>query len=160
VELYVEYIHPIQWNKKAFDQLVLEERTKKLVKALIEVRISAERMGDVIEGKGNGLIMLLHGSPGTGKTLTAGRFALYVSISSANNIYRKVSCISTPQESITKQDEHSVAEIAEKPLYRVTCGDLGTQAKDVEKYMNKVLYLGKIWGCGKLIRYLRNEYMS
>jgi ATP-dependent 26S proteasome regulatory subunit len=55
----------------------LEERTKKLVKALIEVRISAERMEDVIEGKGNGLIMLLHGSPGTGKTLTAGTF-LYI----------------------------------------------------------------------------------
>jgi len=77
VKLYIDQIHSIQWNKKAFDQLVLEERTKKLVKALIEVRISAERMEDVIEGKGNGLIMLLHGSPGTGKTLTAGTF-LYI----------------------------------------------------------------------------------
>jgi len=27
---------------------------------------------DLIAGKGNGLIMLLHGGPGTGKTLTAG----------------------------------------------------------------------------------------
>ncbi|KAH8678493.1 P-loop containing nucleoside triphosphate hydrolase protein [Xylariales sp. PMI_506] len=27
----------------------------------------------------------------------------------------------------------SVAEIAEKPLYRVTCGDIGTKAEDVEK---------------------------
>ena len=72
VKLYIEQIHPIQWNKKAFDQLVLDKRTKELVKALVEVRISAERMEDVIEGKGNGLIMLLHGSPGTGKTLTAG----------------------------------------------------------------------------------------
>ena len=77
MKLYIDQIHSIQWNKKAFDQLVLEERTKKLVKALIEVRISAERMEDVIEGKGNGLIMLLHGSPGTGKTLTAGTF-LYI----------------------------------------------------------------------------------
>jgi SpoVK/Ycf46/Vps4 family AAA+-type ATPase len=74
VPLYIEGLHPIQWNKKAFDQLVLEKRTKELVKALVEVRISAERMEDVIEGKGNGLIMLLHGSPGTGKTLTAGTF--------------------------------------------------------------------------------------
>lgn len=27
----------------------------------------------------------------------------------------------------------SVAEIAKKPLYRVTCGDIGTKAEDVEK---------------------------
>lgn len=27
----------------------------------------------------------------------------------------------------------SVAEIAEKPLYRVTCGDIGTNPEDVEK---------------------------
>lgn len=32
-------------------------------------------MDDIIAGKGNGLIILLHGSPGTGKTLTAERFA-------------------------------------------------------------------------------------
>jgi hypothetical protein len=43
-----------------------------------------------------------------------------------------------------------VAEIAEKPLYRVTCGDLGTKATDVEKYMQTVLYLGKTWNCGKV----------
>jgi hypothetical protein len=53
-----------------------------------------------------------------------------------------------------------VAEIAEKPLYRVTCGDLGTKAIDVEKYMQTVLYLGKIWGCGELTRYFRDKYMS
>ena len=28
---------------------------------------------DIITSKGNGLIVLLHGGPGTGKTLTAGR---------------------------------------------------------------------------------------
>jgi hypothetical protein len=39
----------------------------------------------------------------------------------------------------------SVVEIAEKPLYRVTCGDIGTEPRDVEKYLHAVLYLGKIW---------------
>jgi hypothetical protein len=47
-----------------------------------------------------------------------------------------------------------VAEIAEKPLYRVTCGDLGTTATDVERYMQTVLYLGKTWNCGKFQEYL------
>ena len=32
----------------------------------------AGKREDIISGKGNGLIMLLHGGPGTGKTLTAG----------------------------------------------------------------------------------------
>ena len=44
---------------------------------------------------------------------------------------------------------NSVAETAEMPLYRVTCGDIGTNANAVEKYLNNVLYLGKTWNCGK-----------
>jgi hypothetical protein len=42
----------------------------------------------------------------------------------------------------------SVAELAEKPLYRVTCGDIGTTAENVETYLDLVLYLGKLWDCG------------
>ena len=45
----------------------------------------------------------------------------------------------------------TVAEIAEKPLYRVTCGDLGTEPTAVEKYLESVLYLGKIWDCVVLL---------
>jgi AAA+ superfamily predicted ATPase len=45
----------------------------------------------------------------------------------------------------------SVAEIAEKPLYRVTCGDIGTDAESVEKYMESVLLIGTIWGCVVLL---------
>jgi SpoVK/Ycf46/Vps4 family AAA+-type ATPase len=38
----------------------------------------ASKREDLIAGKGNGLIMLLHGGPGTGKTLTAGKSISYV----------------------------------------------------------------------------------
>jgi ATPase family associated with various cellular activities (AAA) len=41
----------------------------------------------------------------------------------------------------------SVAEIAEKPLYRVTCGDIRTDAEGIEKYLKSVLLVGIIWGC-------------
>lgn len=34
---------------------------------------------------------------------------------------------------LIKYCQISVAEIAEKPLYRVTCGDVGTEAEEVEK---------------------------
>lgn len=45
----------------------------------------------------------------------------------------------------------SVAEIAEMPLYRVTCGDVGTSADMVERYLNNVLTLGKEWNCGMTV---------
>ena len=72
----------MKWNKSAFDRLVLPPQTKDVIKALVTVRTSqrgvkhglglAGKREDIISGKGNGLIMLLHGGPGTGKTLTAG----------------------------------------------------------------------------------------
>ncbi|PVH93720.1 P-loop containing nucleoside triphosphate hydrolase protein [Periconia macrospinosa] len=127
VHLFVDSIHPVAWNKKAYERLVLPAQTKDLVQALVNVRTSQKgvkqgigisgKRTDITAGKGNGLIMLLHGGPGTGKTLTA----------------------------------ESVAEIAEMPLYRVTCGDIGTSAEAVEKYLNTVLHLGKIWNCVLLL---------
>jgi hypothetical protein len=53
-----------------------------------------------------------------------------------------------------------VAEIAEKPLYRVTCGDIGTKADDVEKYLQTVLYLGKLWNCGKPNRHWKDSHLT
>jgi Cdc6-like AAA superfamily ATPase len=75
VSLDVEKVKPMKWNKKAFDRLVLNSKTKELIYALDDVQTSKnKKMDDIIAGKGNGLIILLHGSPGTGKTLTAERY--------------------------------------------------------------------------------------
>lgn len=60
-----------------------------MISALVNVQKTAGRMDDIIAGKGNGLIILLHGSPGTGKTLTAERFvneALLISMWRSSNL--------------------------------------------------------------------------
>ncbi|KUI55394.1 ATPase family AAA domain-containing protein 3 [Cytospora mali] len=45
----------------------------------------------------------------------------------------------------------SVAETFEKPLYPVTCGDIGTEPEAVERYLESVLTIGKTWGCVVLL---------
>ncbi|CZR51366.1 related to TOB3 (member of AAA-ATPase family) [Phialocephala subalpina] len=117
ITLHVNRMSAVQWNVDAFKMLVVEEQKKELIRALVTNRIAAGEGTDLMSGKGNGLFILLHGGPGTGKTLTT----------------------------------ESVAEIAQKPLYRVTCGDVGTNAEDVEKYLETVLMLGKTWGCVVLL---------
>ncbi|KAJ8131879.1 hypothetical protein O1611_g1743 [Lasiodiplodia mahajangana] len=119
-DLVPERVRDVEWNKEAFQKVVMNRKAKDLIQALVSNQLAVEASThgtDLIEGKGNGLILLLHGSPGTGKTLTA----------------------------------ESVAEIAEKPLYRVTCADIGTRAEDAEKYLESILHLGKLWRCVVLL---------
>ena len=116
-ELDADRICDICWNTEAFDNLVIDDTTRKLIKALVMRQLEADKGTDLIAGKGQGLIILLHGGPGTGKTFTA----------------------------------ESVAEFAKKPLYRVSCGDLGIEPTKVEEYLESVLYLGKIWDCVVLL---------
>lgn len=116
-DLEADRISDVTWNKEAFQSLVIDHKAGDLIQALVSNQLAAEKGTDLITGKGNGLILLLHGGPGTGKTLTA----------------------------------ESVAEMAEKPLYRVTCGDVGTKAEEVEKYLESVLHLGQTWDCVVLL---------
>ena len=45
----------------------------------------------------------------------------------------------------------SVAEFAEKPLYRVTCGVIGTDPAAVERHKATALTLGRRWNCVVLL---------
>ena len=68
----INAIKDIKYNDGAFDSLVLPEDHKELVLALTESQaLHKETFDDVIQGKGKGMIMLLSGPPGVGKTLTA-----------------------------------------------------------------------------------------
>ncbi|KAI0383042.1 P-loop containing nucleoside triphosphate hydrolase protein [Hypomontagnella monticulosa] len=79
LEFYVDDVSPIEWNTACFDELVLDQATKKTVQAVVSTH-SSHRDGfdDIVKGKGQGLVCVLHGPPGVGKTLTAECVAEYV----------------------------------------------------------------------------------
>lgn len=110
-DLSVDRISHVEWDNDAFESLATDSKSRNLIEALVTNHVELEYSADLITGKGNGLILLLHGGPGTGNKLTA----------------------------------ESVAEIDERPLYRVKCGDVGIKPEEVEKYLETVLHLGKIF---------------
>jgi hypothetical protein len=80
LEFSLSGIEDIKWNPSAFDSLVLPDRIKQNLKGLVSShRFNAARtIDDVIQGKGKGLNVVLHGPPGVGKTLTGESIAEYL----------------------------------------------------------------------------------
>ncbi|KAL8657545.1 MAG: hypothetical protein Q9226_001805 [Calogaya cf. arnoldii] len=68
----ISSVGEIKWNDSAFESLVLPSDHKELILGLTESQVAnKDSFDDVIQGKGRGMIMLLSGPPGVGKTLTA-----------------------------------------------------------------------------------------
>jgi hypothetical protein len=69
----VDEVQDIVWHDDAFDKLELDQTMKDTIQALIMTSgASGLQFDDFVADKGKGLVMLLHGPPGAGKTLTAG----------------------------------------------------------------------------------------
>jgi SpoVK/Ycf46/Vps4 family AAA+-type ATPase len=65
-------LREVVWSDEAFERLVINEKQKTLIHTLIRQHSAQTTpFDDVIIGKGKGLIGLLYGNPGCGKTLTA-----------------------------------------------------------------------------------------
>ncbi|KAJ5703972.1 hypothetical protein N7493_011110 [Penicillium malachiteum] len=122
----IESISDVQYTD-GWQNLVINENIKETVLAMVENHESVPsktdgRGGslpsvDLIQGKGKGLIILLHGEPGVGKTSTA----------------------------------ECVADHTKRPLFPVTCGDIGDNAEFVEKNLERNFQLAHKWGCVLLL---------
>ncbi|KAI9770678.1 MAG: hypothetical protein M1839_003062 [Geoglossum umbratile] len=73
LEFSVAHIGDIIWDPSPFENLVLPDEQKNIIRALAESQnIETDKpFDDFVKGKGQGLVILLHGPAGVGKTLTA-----------------------------------------------------------------------------------------
>ena len=72
LEFFIDNLTDIEWNTNCFGELVLDPAVKKTVQALVTTHSQKrETFDDIVKGKGRGLVCVLHGPPGVGKTLTA-----------------------------------------------------------------------------------------
>ena len=112
-KLNVNELRPVTFRPNAWDRLVLDAEYKTIIQAMVSSYVSkSAHLDDLIASKGNGLAVLLHGPPGSGKTLTA----------------------------------ECVADAYRKPLYQVTCGDLGTDPLRLEDRLGDVFDYAVTWG--------------
>ncbi|KAA6412652.1 MAG: hypothetical protein FRX48_03644 [Lasallia pustulata] len=127
VILDVSIIRNINERGSGFDSLVLPQGHRETLLALVQTHSKGKKLEigprtesqqmDLVRGKRKGLIILLHGEPGVGKSSTA----------------------------------ESVAEYTRRPLFQVTCGDIGDSADEVEKRLENHFQLAHKWGCVMLL---------
>ena len=75
LDFYLDGVRDIAWNENAFESLVLphaHQNLKSMILSFAKAQSdNLDTFDDFIQGKGKGVIMLLSGPPGVGKTLTA-----------------------------------------------------------------------------------------
>ena len=113
---------------------VIEDKAKELVEALVTNQIDVEEGTDIVSGKRNGLFIFCTGLciylSWHGSKLTSTGAPVLVKPLQRRGKTERVKTLET-----LILIEHSVAEVAQRPLYRVTCGGVGTNAEDVERVL-------------------------
>ncbi|KAI3391996.1 hypothetical protein diail_6372 [Diaporthe ilicicola] len=115
-------------RNSGWDDLVIPKKFSGLLLSLVNNHISGVSARqwetstpsfqiDLVRGKGRGLIILLHGPPGSGKTSTAETIAAYTG----------------------------------RPLYAITCGDIGIEPEVLERNLIRHSRLAEKWGCVLLL---------
>lgn len=67
----IDNMHEIKWKKDAWQSLIIPDQPKLILEALVTSHKFPEMPLDPLKQKGKGLVISLHGEPGSGKTLTA-----------------------------------------------------------------------------------------
>ncbi|OTA86681.1 hypothetical protein M434DRAFT_149967 [Hypoxylon sp. CO27-5] len=68
---YINRFLDIEWDRSSLDAIMVKDDRKQVLEALALSHIFPDDPRDIMKQKGKGLVILLHGSPGSGKTSTA-----------------------------------------------------------------------------------------
>ncbi|KAK1835756.1 putative nucleotidase [Podospora conica] len=140
-EFDVDRIRDIEWNPSPFDSLVLPEGYKDLILSFVENQLKdGDSFDDIVNGKGGGLVILLAGNPGVGKTMTAESVAEKI-----NAPLVKIE-LSLLTETIMAQ-QATAARVT--PGHRDYNSDAGEN--DVDDELAKTFRLASRWGAVLLI---------
>ncbi|KAI4193014.1 MAG: hypothetical protein LQ350_008504 [Teloschistes chrysophthalmus] len=128
--LNIDNVRALERHSDGFENLVLPPGVARLVESLVKTHdpqtmptfsggggCEQDHHVDLVRGKGKGLVILLHGAPGVGKTSTA----------------------------------ECVADYTHRPLFPITCGDIGETSKEVEYNLEQNFSLAHRWGCVLLL---------
>lgn len=125
--LDIKSLKSLPTSEDVFKDLKIDPSHRTMVMSLVKshlekqtakkLRPSISLNQDLIRGKGSGLVILLHGVPGVGKTATA----------------------------------EAIAQTNKKPLFIITCGDLGFTPKEVEDSLKDIFRLANLWDCVLLL---------
>lgn len=128
------------------DHLVMDERRvgtlKTLAKSFARFNVHGNRSekepwsADFVARKGTGLIFLLHGSPGVGKTYTAGKL--------------RTSYLEDT-EKVANRSSECIAAFTKRPLMILTASGIGTDPEEVELNLAKNFKTARGWGAVLLI---------
>lgn len=122
-QIDIRRLKEIDQDHDPFGSLQINPEHKQTIESLLHTHFenkSIEKLAgpeipnqDLIRGKGRGIVILLHGAPGVGKTATA----------------------------------EAVAQKYKRPLFSISCGDLGYQPEKVESALTEVFRLAQVWNC-------------
>jgi SpoVK/Ycf46/Vps4 family AAA+-type ATPase len=128
MEFDVEKLQEIEWEENCLLKLEVDPLIRDTLDVLVKQHTAlSEGFKDVVAGKGQGLTVLLHGPPGSGKTLTAGM------------------CSLPCRECVANATSEVISEHSQKPLLRITSGDLGTEPGAAEKKLQEYFTLAHAW---------------
>ncbi|ETS77513.1 hypothetical protein PFICI_11387 [Pestalotiopsis fici W106-1] len=126
----LNFLEDIKHDTEVFRNLQIPDAHKKVVQGLVSSHFEGKELErrllmhrresisqDLVQGKGKGLVMLLHGPPGVGKTATA----------------------------------EAVAMENKRPLFVMTCGDLGLTPEEIERSLTRIFRLAHLWDCVLLL---------
>jgi SpoVK/Ycf46/Vps4 family AAA+-type ATPase len=106
------HLCPVVFDFTIWDSLEVEDERKRFVRDLVfDHKTSGNTFDDFVQSKGKGLVGLLSGPPGIGKTMTA----------------------------------EAIAEIAERPFYVISSGELGDNSETIHERLKEILELAELW---------------